>query len=266
MNKESFTLIDTHAHIYLSEYFKDKKEQEKCTERAKKNHLEAIILPNIDLKSTQEMFDLYDLYPHFYYLMMGLHPTSVNENWEEQLRNIKKKFEGRKICGIGEVGIDLYWEKKYKKQQTAAFKKQIEWAFEMNLPLSIHARDSFNEIDEVLQDFDFSNTKNPGIFHCFSGDEKEAEKLIEKGFKLGIGGIVSFKNGGLDKIITHINLEHLVLETDAPFLAPVPHRGKRNESAFLLLIAEKIAAIKEIPLNQVAKITTKNAKNIFNIP
>jgi TatD DNase family protein len=212
------------------------------------------------------MFELYDLFSNFYFLMMGLHPTSVKENWEEELGEIKNAFIDKKICGIGEVGIDLYWEKKYKKQQRLAFKQQIEWAFNMDLPLSIHARDSFNEIDEILQDFDFSVKQNPGVFHCFSGDEIQAEKLIARGFKLGIGGIVSFKNAGLDKVVANIDLKHLVLETDAPFLAPMPHRGKRNESAFLLLIAEKIAEIKQISINQVAEITTKNAKKLFKIP
>jgi TatD DNase family protein len=265
MSNTLISLIDTHAHPYLSEYYKDKKEQKACTERAKKNAIKAVILPNIGMESTKEMFELYDLFPDFFYLMMGLHPTSVNENWKEELEKIKNAFIDKNICGIGEVGIDLYWEKKYKEQQRRAFKQQIEWALDMNLPLSIHARDSFNEIDEVLQDFDFSVRQNSGVFHCFSGDEIQAEKLISRGFKLGIGGVVSFKNAGLDKIVANIDLKHLVLETDAPFLAPMPHRGKRNESAFLLLIAEKIAEIKEISIEQVAEITTQNAKKLFKI-
>ena len=265
MSNTPISLIDTHAHPYLLEYYKDQEEQKNCIERAKKNHIEAVVLPNIDLKSTEEMFELYGLFPSFYYLMMGLHPTSVKENWEDELEKIKNAFTDKNICGIGEVGIDLYWEKKYKEQQIRAFKQQIEWAFDMNLPLSIHARDSFNEIDEVLQDFDFSVKKNPGVFHCFSGDEIQAEKLITRGFKLGIGGVVSFKNAGLDKIVANIDLKHLVLETDAPFLAPMPHRGKRNESAFLLLIAEKIAEIKQVSIKQVAEITTQNAKKLFKI-
>ncbi len=259
-------LIDTHTHTYLDEYFK-KEENTAIVQRAKDSGLYAAILPNIDSTSVPKLITLTEEFPDFYYPMMGLHPTSVTDKWEDELQQIREEFEQSAVrfYAIGETGIDLYWDKTYKKEQIQAFKTQIDWSFEMNLPLSIHARNSMEEIMEVLQDYDFSEKKSPGIFHCFSGDIFQAKRITEKGFALGIGGVISFKNAKLADIIKEIDVNNLVLETDSPFLAPAPHRGKRNEIAYTRIIAEKLADIKEMSFEDVANITTKNAKEIFGL-
>lgn len=266
MGKKDMFLIDTHTHTYLEEYFK-KEENPAIVKRAKENGIYAAFLPNIDSTSVSKLLALHKEFPDFYYPMMGLHPTSVTEKWEDELQLIREEFEESAInyYAIGEIGIDLYWDKTFKKQQIQAFKKQIDWSFEMNLPISIHARNSMEEIIEVLQDYDFTEKKSSGIFHCFSGNSSQAKLITEKGFALGIGGVSTFKNAELANVIKEIDVNNLVLETDSPFLAPVPYRGKRNEIAYTRIIAEKLAEIKGINLEDVANITTQKAKEIFGL-
>ncbi len=208
--------------------------------------------------------------------MMGLHPTSVKENFEEELALVRKyleehsplprrgvRGEAQKFYAVGEIGIDLYWDKTFFVQQQLAFQTQINWAKEFELPIVIHSRNSFDEIVEILEKN--KDEKLRGIFHCFSGNKEQAEKAISLGFKLGIGGVLTYKNSGLDKVITGIDLKHLVLETDSPWLTPTPHRGKRNESLYITLVAQKLAEIKNISVEEIAKITTANAKEVFGI-
>ena len=194
--------------------------------------------------------------------MMGLHPCSVQENYLEELKTVEKWLNERKFCAIGEIGIDLYWDQTFLTQQQDAFRTQIKWAKERNLPFVIHCRDSFNEIFEIMDEL--NDEKMRGIFHCFTGNIEQAKHIINYGsFKIGIGGVVTFKNSGLDKVVEEIGLEHLVLETDSPYLAPVPFRGKRNESSYLLSIAEKVADIYQLRMEEVASITTQNSKAVF---
>jgi len=195
--------------------------------------------------------------------MMGLHPCSVNQNFESELAIIKSWLEKRKFVAIGEIGIDLYWDKTYINEQLYCFETQINWALNYDLPIVIHCRNSFDEIYEVMKKF---TTLPKGIFHCFSGNLEQAIKIIElETFKLGIGGVITFKNSGLDKVLEKVDINHLVLETDSPYLAPVPHRGKRNESSYLKLIAEKLAIVKQMKVEEVAEITSQNALSIFKI-
>lgn len=202
-------------------------------------------------------------FPENCFAMMGLHPTSVKENYEEELAVVKDWLGKHKFCAIGEIGIDLYWDKTFLTQQLLAFETQIKWANEFSLPIVIHSRNSFNEIVEVLQK---NKKENPhGIFHCFSGSKEQAEKAISLGFKLGIGGVLTYKNSGLAQAIADIDLKHLVLETDSPYLTPVPHRGKRNESGYITLVAQKLAEIKNISIEEVAEITNANAIEVFGI-
>jgi len=253
-------LVDTHSHIYLPDF---KGEETAIKERAKKNNVHKIFLPNIDLTSIKPLMELCREDSSFYYPMMGLHPSSVENNYIEVLNQIKSHFHQFSFFAIGEIGIDLYWDKTYIEEQKAAFRAQLEWGKEMNLPVVIHARDSFNEIFEILDEV--NDDKLFGIFHSFTGNIEQARYIIDKGFKLGINGIVTFKNTQLDDVVKQIDINHLVLETDSPYLAPVPKRGKRNESAYLLYIAENIAEIYQMPIEEVAAITTKNAFEIFGI-
>lgn len=253
-------LIDSHTHLYLEEFNADRKEM---VERAINAGIKYMFLPNIDNSSIPGMLDLCKLYPHNCFSMMGLHPTSVKENYLEELRIVDEWLDKYKFFAIGETGIDLYWDKTHQKEQELAFIHQIGLAKKYNLPIVIHSRNSFEELFSVLEDKTGDNLK--GVFHCFTGNPAQAEKIIEMGFLLGIGGVVTFKNSGLEEIIEKINLSHIILETDAPFLAPVPYRGKRNESAYIRIIAEKIASIKKMSVEQVAEITTSNAMKLFKI-
>ena len=253
-------LVDTHSHIFLEEFNEDR---EQVIQRALDNNVKKILLPNIDSGSVQPMLDLSDKYPDICYPMMGLHPTSVKENWQDELNIVKDWLAKRKFIGIGEIGIDLYWDKTFKEQQTQVFSEQIKLAKEYGLPFVIHARDSFPEIFKVLED-NYSGLYS-GIFHAFSGNEKQGIDAIEMGFKLGIGGVVTFKNAGLDKTLKNLGYEHVVLETDSPYLAPVPFRGKRNESSYIYNIAQRIAEIFDISISDIAEISTKNAKEVFKI-
>jgi TatD DNase family protein len=251
--------VDTHTHLYLEEFDADRKE---LIKRAINLGVGKFYLPNIDSTSIKGMLDLEKEYPLNCFPMMGLHPCSVKENVQDELNLVKEWLGKRKFSGVGEIGIDLYWDKTFFKQQQDAFRTQIQWALDKDYPIVIHCREAFEEIYEILVSFE----KLPkSIFHCFSGNLEQANKIIELGnFKLGIGGVVTFKNAGLDKVVEKLDLEHLVLETDAPYLAPVPFRGKRNEPSYLLEVARKIAQLKDCSISEVQEVTAKNAAFIFS--
>lgn len=251
-------LTDTHTHLYLEEFNNDRKEMIK---RALEQDVKAMLLPNIDSSSIDGMLDLCKQFPNNCFPMMGLHPTSVKENYAEELALVENWLSKDKFFAVGEIGIDLYWDKTFQKEQEISFIKQIELAKEYQLPIVIHMRDSFDEVYEIVKTQ--SSPALTGVFHCFTGTLEQAEKIIELNFLLGIGGVITFKNSGLDKVVENIDMNHLLLETDSPFLTPMPFRGKRNESAYSKLVAQKIANIKNITLEEVAKITTSNANKLF---
>ena len=253
-------LIDTHAHIYSEEFIND---VDLVVQHAYNNDVKKIILPNIDSASIKRLTDLSDVYPHLLYPLMGLHPTSVSTDYKEELQAIEYWLGKRKFYGIGEIGIDLYWNRTFLGEQIDAFRYQIKLAMSMNLPIVIHLRDSFNEVYNIIKEEQNGNLK--GIFHCFSGDEEEAQKIVDLGFLLGIGGIITFKNSNLKTVIKNIPVGNIVLETDSPYLSPVPKRGRRNESAYLVYVAQAVAGIYDISVEQVAKITTDNARSLFGI-
>jgi TatD DNase family protein len=250
--------VDTHTHLYSEEFTSDIDE---IIKKAIAAGVDKFFLPNIDSSSIDVMHALCQKYPAHCFPMMGLHPCSVKENYTEELATAYNLLKTKKYVAIGEIGIDLYWDKTFYTQQADAFTQQINWALEFDLPIVIHCRNSFDEIYEILTGF----KKLPkGIFHCFSGNEEQANKIIEAtNFKLGIGGVLTFKNSGLDKAIANIDLKHLVLETDSPYLAPIPYRGKRNESSYIPLIAAKLAEIKKCSVMEIASVTTTNAKEVF---
>ncbi len=253
-------LIDTHTHLYLEEFDADRREM---VERAVKSGITKMLLPNIDSGSVNGMLELCNAFPENCFPMMGLHPTSVKDNYEDELKIVDQWLEKQKFYAIGETGIDLYWDKAHNKEQELTFIHQINLAKKHKLPIVIHSRDSFNELFTILEKHAAKNLT--GIFHCFTGNLDQAEKIISLGFLLGIGGVITFKNSGLDKVVDELNLDHIVLETDAPYLSPVPYRGKRNESAYIRIIAEKIAEIKNLRIEDVAEITTSNALRLFKI-
>jgi len=253
-------LIDTHSHIYSDDFSHD---LDDVVQNAYNNDVKKIILPNISSDTVKRMLDLVDSYPHLCFPLMGLHPTSVSADYKEELKAIEYWMDKRKFYGVGEIGIDLYWDKTYIKEQTEAFRYQLRLAKSNQLPVVIHLRNSFDEVYNVVKE-EQDGTLN-GIFHCFTGNESEAKKIIDAGFLLGIGGVLTFKNSQLDEVIGKFNLENMVLETDAPYLAPVPKRGRRNESAYLVYIAQKLAEIFDVPVEKVAEITTANARNLFGI-
>lgn len=250
--------IDTHIHLYSKEYNADRN---MLIEKAIANGIKKFYLPNIDSESIEAMLEVEKSFPENCFPMIGIHPCSVNATVEQELNITEEWLARRKFSAIGEIGIDLYWDKTFFEEQQRAFKTQIQWALDYNYPIVIHSRNAFDETYEVLASFQ----KLPkAIFHCFSGNTEQAQKIIDLGnFKLGIGGVVTFKNSGLDKVVQDISLEHLVLETDAPYLAPVPFRGKRNEPSYMLEVAKKIAEIKNISIDEVANVTTKNADFVF---
>ena len=252
-------LIDTHTHLYAEEFNLDRKS---LIDKAISNGIKEFYLPNIDSTSIDSMLDLEQQMPENCFAMMGLHPCSVNARYKTELALVKEWLDKRKFVAVGEIGIDLYWDKTFFEEQKTAFKQQINWALEYNYPISIHCREAFDPIYEILK----SCKRLPkAIFHCFSGNLEQANQIIALGgFKLGIGGVITFKNAGLDKVVEQIPLEHLVLETDAPYLAPVPFRGKRNEPAYIMEVAKKIAALKDVSMDEIAKITSENAKYIFH--
>ncbi len=254
-------LIDTHAHLFLEQFDEDRTQ---VIQNAIDKGVKKMFLPDIDRSTSNAVLELAKKYPGICYPMIGLHPTSVKKNFMDELKHVENMLEKEKYFGIGETGIDLYWDKTFLKEQIEAFRFQINLAKKTELPLIIHSRESFDEIFSVLDELNDDNLK--GIFHSFTGNEAQAKKILSyKGFKIGIGGIVTFKNSSLPDVVKKIDLEHLVLETDSPYLAPTPKRGKRNESAFLLYIAEKIADIHNVDLQTVANITTENAENLFGL-
>ena len=250
--------IDTHTHLYSEEFNADRNE---IIENAISKGVTKLYLPNVDSTSIDGMLELEKKFPNHCFPMMGLHPCSVNKNYLDELVIIKKWLDERPFVAIGEIGLDLYWDKTFIEEQKIALKQQIDWALEFDYSIIIHCRNAFTEIFEILESY----KKLPkGIFHCFSGNIEEAHKILElQNFKLGIGGVLTFKNSGLDEVVKQLNLNDLVLETDSPYLAPIPHRGKRNESSYIPLIAQKIADIKDISIEEVKKITTQNANFIF---
>jgi len=252
------SLVDTHSHLYLKEFDDDRSEM---VQRALEAGVEKIFLPNIDSSVVNEMLALEAAYPSHVHAMMGLHPCSVKDNYQEELGIVEDWLGKRPFCAIGEIGIDLYWDKTTLDIQIEAFRFQIALAKKHNLPIVIHSRDSTEVILDILTDE--KDERLRGILHCFTGSVEQAEQAFALGFYLGIGGVVTYKNAGLDKVVSQLPLEWLVLETDAPYLSPVPFRGKRNESAYVRLVAEKVAAVKSIDLDAVGKVTTANAKNIF---
>jgi len=253
-------LTDTHTHLYSEEFDNDRTEM---IQRAIDAGVSRFFVPSIDSSYTQKMYDLEAQFPEHIFLMMGLHPTYVKENYLEELAHVETELSKRKFQAIGEIGIDLFWDKTYLKQQQQAFKHQIQLAKKYKLAINIHCRDAFDEVFEVLESEKADDLF--GIFHCFTGDFEQAKRAIDLNMKLGIGGVATFKNGKIDQFLQEIDLQHIVLETDSPYLAPVPFRGKRNESSYTKLVAEKLAIIYQLPLEEIARITTENSKAIFGI-
>ena len=247
--------------MFLKEFEQDSDE---VIDSAIKNGLKYIILPNIDSSTIHALVKTCEKYSGFCLPAMGLHPTSVKNDYENELKIIEQWLQEERFYAVGESGIDLYWDKTYFQQQKKAFIRQAELAVHYKLPLIIHSRNSLDEIFSLLDEF--NKPELTGIFHCFPGNSEQAKKVLDYGFKIGIGGVITFKNSGTSEVIKNIDLNEIVLETDSPFLAPVPHRGKRNESSYLNLIAEKIADIKSTSIENVADITTKNAIELFNLP
>jgi TatD DNase family protein len=253
--------IDTHTHLYSNQFDLDRNE---IIQKAINAGVHKFLLPNIDIKSIEGMLDLEKKYPNVCFPMMGLHPCSVDTNFEENLSIIKKHLFERKFIAVGEIGIDLYWDKSFINEQKEAFGIQIEWAKELKIPIVIHARDSFQEIYEVLDAHNDANLK--GVFHCFTGDFEDIKKIRSYGgFVFGIGGVVTFKKSGLDEIVKILNLNEIILETDSPYLAPHPHRGKRNESSYIPIIAEKLSDVFETSLENIAQETSISAKKLFSL-
>lgn len=253
-------LTDTHTHLYSSQFSEDRDEM---ILNAINKGVSRFFIPAIDSSYAQRMYDLETQYPENVFLMMGLHPCYVKENYLEELAFVEAEFERRKFYAVGEIGIDLYWDKTTLEIQKIAFQRQIQLAKKYKLPINIHCRDAFDEIFEVLA-LEKSDDLF-GIFHCFSGDYEQAQKAISFGMKLGIGGVVTFKNGKIDQFLNQIDIKHIVLETDSPYLAPAPHRGKRNESAYVVLVAQKLSEIYNLPIDEIARITTENAKRVFGV-
>ena len=254
------TMIDTHSHIYLPEFATDKPAM---LERAEKEGVKKILLPAIDSSSHEAMLRLEEEMPSRYLSMMGVHPCSIKENYRDELKIAKDYLEKRPFKAVGEIGLDFYWDKTFSAQQYAAFHEQIEWALHFNIPIAIHSRNSTDECIKVVAEHQQGKLK--GVFHCFSGDAAQAHQVIDLGFYLGIGGVVTFKNAGLDKVLEDVSMSNIVIETDAPYLAPVPFRGKRNEPSYLKYVVEKIASIKNISVDEVADITTANAEELFSL-
>jgi TatD DNase family protein len=252
--------IDTHTHLYLPEFDADRDE---VVNNAVGNGILKMLLPNIDIQSVDQILSAINRYPGICYPMIGLHPTSVKTDYLSQLDKLEKLATKHKYVAIGEIGIDLYWDKTFLKEQLISFRRQIAFAAENNLPLVIHSREAFPEVFSVLDEF--KGKPLNGVFHAFSGSIKDAVRAIDMGFKLGIGGIVTFKNSGLDKIVRETGPENLILETDSPYLAPVPYRGKRNESSYICIINKKLADIFGRGEEEIASITYSNSVRLFNL-
>jgi TatD DNase family protein len=253
-------LIDTHTHIYLPEFDSDR---DTAVTRALENDIEKLLMPNIDISSIGAMLNTEAKFPGICHSMVGLHPTSVKEDYLDQLDKLEALSSEHKFIAIGEIGIDLYWDKTFIKEQLYSLRRQIAFAIEKRLPVVIHSRESFPEVFSVLDEFKGTGMK--GVLHAFTGNTRDAERAIGLGFMLGIGGIVTFKNSGLDKVVNHLGPDHLILETDSPYLAPVPHRGQRNESSYISIINKKLTEILGIEEEEVAAITYDNSCRLFNL-
>ncbi len=253
-------LTDTHTHLYVEQFDEDRNEM---IERAIDNNVTRFFIPAIDSTYFSAMLALEKKYPKNVFLMAGLHPTHVKENFEEELKFVENALKNKKFYAIGEIGIDLFWDKTLLENQQKAFAQQIRLAKAHKLPIVIHCREAFDEVFEILEQE--KDERLYGIFHCFTGNLEQAKRAISYGMKLGIGGVVTFKNGKIDQFLNEIPLKHIVLETDSPYLAPVPYRGKRNESSYLVEVLDKLVDIYKISPEEIARITTQNSKDIFRI-
>lgn len=253
-------LIDTHTHIYLPEFDTDRDE---AVSNAVNNGVAYLLMPNIDGNSVAPMISAYSRYSGICYPMIGLHPTSVREDYLSQLEELEKLIDNHQFVAVGETGIDLYWDKTFIDQQIDSFRRQVILSIQMDVPVVIHSRESFAQIFSVLEEF--KDKKLKGVFHAFTGDLDIAMKAISMGFSLGVGGIVTFKNSGLDKVIKQIDPQNIVIETDSPYLAPTPYRGKRNESSWLTIINRKLSEIYGMSVEEMASVTTANARELFNL-
>ncbi len=252
-------MIDTHAHLYLPQF---KPDLPQVLERLEEAGVEQVFLPNIDHTSIDDMLELETAQAHLCQAMMGLHPCSVNKNFEKELYQVEAWLDRRPFAAIGEIGIDLHWDKSTFEYQKEAFTIQVGWAGDLGRPVVIHSRNSTEEILEILEALAVPDLT--GVFHCFGDSKEQAERMLSLGFKLGIGGVLTFKNSGLDQTLEEIDLKHLVLETDSPYLAPAPHRGKRNEPSYISLVAQRLSEIKEKDLQEVTQVTTENARRLFS--
>lgn len=251
-------IIDTHCHLFAPEFDNDR---DICITKAQEASIRTILLPNIDSSTILSLYNTEKKYPNICKAMIGLHPTSIKENFQDELNNIYQELLKRPFAGIGEIGMDLYWDKTYIQEQKTAFQTQINWALQFNYPVSIHCRDAFDEIFEIL---DSMPQLPKGVFHCFTGNEAQAQKIIQyQTFKLGIGGVITFKKSTLSELIKTIDLQHIVLETDAPYLAPHPYRGKRNEPAFIQIIAQRLAELKQTSIDSIIQTTYQNSIEVF---
>jgi len=253
-------LIDTHTHLYLKEFDAD---IDQVINKSKHLGINKFIFPSIHSKYNKRMIDTYNKDRSIFNIMAGLHPAYVSNNNDNEMDLVIKNLENYDCVAVGEIGIDLYWEKKFLDQQKFVFEKQIELALDYNLPIVIHCREAFDHIYDILKNY--SQHDLSGVFHCFTGNEEQANKICDLNFKLGIGGVVTFKNGGLDKFLSKIDLRNIVLETDSPYLAPSPYRGKRNDSSYLIHIVDKLSEIYSVENHEIASITTNNAIELFNL-
>ncbi len=251
-------LIDTHAHLYLKQFDDDR---EATLERAVAQGIHRVYLPNVDSSTTQAMLDMEAAYPGQCFAMMGLHPCSVKENYEAELEGVRQWLWKRDFCAVGEIGIDLHWDTTFYDQQVAAFNQQMEWAKELDLPIVIHCRKSIDIVIDLVRKSKTDRLR--GVFHCFGGSLDQARAIMELGFFMGIGGVLTYKKSGLKEVLADVPLEWLVLETDSPYLAPVPFRGKRNESAYIHQIAQELASVYSVPLSEIGQVTTANALRLF---
>jgi len=251
-------IVDTHCHLYLPEFDGD---IDKVIERAEKEGVSKFYLPAIDSTTDDRLLAIEKRFPGKCFAMMGLHPTSVKEDYEEELLRVREWFQKRSFAAVGEIGLDFYWDKTFQSEQIKAFHLQIELALEYNRPIVIHSRNAVDECIEVVRQHRSGKLK--GIFHCFSGSLTQAQMIVDIGLYLGMGGVITYKNSGLAEVVSEISLENMVLETDAPYLSPVPYRGKRNESGYLKFVAGKIATLKNTPVEEVERVTSANAEKIF---
>lgn len=251
-------LIDTHAHLYVEQF---KEDIQSVISRAKESGANKVFLPNIDETTSQNLIDLWQKDPSFFYPMMGIHPCSIKKEYKPQLEPIFKLFENYKFIAVGEIGLDYYWSKDLIEEQKAAFIEQIRFAKKNQLPIAVHCRDAYDDTLHIIEQEQDGRLR--GVLHCFTGNVEQAERLVKAGFKMGLGGVLTFKNAGLDKVVAEFPIENFILETDAPYLAPHPHRGKRNESSYVKLVAQKLADIYNISIEEVAETTTKTAEELF---